>query len=181
MKKNSSQWSMSKPDGDAVCHGDEESLLAACTTHGSSPQRGTPLLEVDVSWPSHRGQWWTHRFCWVGVGARGIEAEYLPAARSCSFPSAPAPPLVVHLVLAFSVAFSPFEGLESSLGNDNGCWHFIHLEYQAPTIRCDPPLVPLVRKRNLTLHSLSALEVSSHVASPSLAPLAFYNHTSLLS
>lgn len=187
MKKNSSQWSMSNPAGNAVCYRDAES---ACL------QPASPMVAANsTGLPSQGGTWagchavslgQTHWFVLEGKGSkehRGRTIAYcqallLPLISCTSFWEAPCG-------LSFSRCFPPTpQGLEASFKAywSEREWHLTHPRSQVSTISRDSPLVPLVMKTNLTLDSLSALgEDFCHVASPSLASLAFYNCTSTLS
>lgn len=108
MKKNSSQWSMSNPDGNAVCYGDAESACSQCTS---------PMVAArSMGLPCQGG---TPAACGVHIGFVGWEWEQgaqelndPPTAWSCFVPSSPVHRM--HIVgLAFlSCFYSPIKDFE---------------------------------------------------------------------
>lgn len=85
MKKNSSQWSMSNPDGDAVCYGDAESACSQCTS---------PMLAAhSMRLPCQGG---TPAICGVHIGFVGWEWEQ--GAHELNDPLLPGPALSHHLL-----------------------------------------------------------------------------------
>lgn len=118
MKKNSSQWSMSNPAGNAVCYRYQSVHHPWWQpTAQDSPVKGGCGLAV--TW----GPVTDALILLDRNGSMKHRAEQAPAVKWCSFPSSPAPLLVRHLMgLAFWISFFPLDDFELL---------FLHLRIEA--------------------------------------------------